>query len=146
MRAEPQPWSRTPSVWERAIEIVQRGVPDVPIGLCHRDYHPGNVLWSRGRVSGVVDWSHACHGAPAVDVAHCMSNISVLCGADVADEFARRYGPVPALAWFSTADMLSRGDSDVTVWRFHDAGRTDITVEHLVDAADEVLARAVAAC
>ena len=25
----------------------------------HGDFHPGNVLWQRGRVTGVVDWSAA---------------------------------------------------------------------------------------
>ncbi len=70
------------------IEIVQRGAPDVALGFCHRDYHPGNVLWSRRQVSGVVDWTHACHGAPAVDVAHCALNLAVLFGTDVAAEFA----------------------------------------------------------
>ena len=143
---QPPPWSRVPKVWERAIEIVQRGVPDVPVGLCHRDYHPGNVLWSRGRVSGVVDWTHACHGAPAAAVAHCKSNVGLLFGAEVAADFARRYGPVPELAWFEVAGLLSMGDSEPEVWRWHDAGRTDITEAVLVETFDTALSRAVAAC
>lgn len=27
--------------------------------FAHGDFHPGNVLWHRGRISGVVDWSAA---------------------------------------------------------------------------------------
>lgn len=140
----PPAWTRRPEIWARAIEIVQRGAPDVALGFCHRDYHPGNVLWSRRQVTGVVDWTHACHGAPAVDVAHCALNLAVLFDIDVADEFARRYGPVEAYAWFEAADAVSWGDSEPALWRWHDAGRTDITRAALIDAVDEFLARAVA--
>jgi len=47
-------------VWERAVEISRGPAPDLPAVLLHRDFHPGNVLWRYGRVSGVVDWLGAC--------------------------------------------------------------------------------------
>jgi len=44
--------------------------------LLHRDFHPGNVLWQRGRVSCVVDGQAA---SPAMaDVAHCRVNLLTL--------------------------------------------------------------------
>ena len=102
--------------------------PTSALGFCHRDYHPGNVLWSRGQVSGVVDWTHACHGAPAVDVAHCALNLARL----VRHRRRRRVraplrARARAFAWFAAADAVSWGDSEPALWRWHDAGRTDIT-------------------
>ena len=58
------PWSRRPDVW-RARVRDRRAAP-VPAHrrvLCHRDFHPGNVLWHHGRVSGVVDWTARVHRA-----------------------------------------------------------------------------------
>ena len=64
---------------------------DVPIrdferSFIHRDFHPGNVLWTGDRVSGVVDWCNASIGVPEVDLAHCRLNLT----RDLDDERAER--------------------------------------------------------
>lgn len=33
--------------------------------------HPGNVVWSRSRLTAVGDWEAACIGPLSIDVAHC---------------------------------------------------------------------------
>jgi Homing endonuclease associated repeat/Phosphotransferase enzyme family len=40
-----------------------------------RDFHPGNVLWRRATVSGVVDWQAASICPASVDVANCRGNL-----------------------------------------------------------------------
>jgi len=140
-RTEPPRWTTRPEVWRRAFEIVRRPVPAYTPVLCHRDFHPGNVLWRYGRMTGVVDWTHACRGPAAADVAHCRANLAILFGHDAADEFARRYGPVADLEWFDVVDVV--GWSTLDAWRWHDAGRTDITDDSLARTADEFLAAAV---
>jgi aminoglycoside phosphotransferase (APT) family kinase protein len=140
----PPAWSQRPDVWARAIAVAHRDVPPYTPVLCHRDFHPGNILWTRARVTGVVDWSHSCRGPAAVDVAHCRMNLALLFGQDAGDELARRYGPVDDLPWHDIADAVSTGDGDPPeVWRWHDAGRTDITSAHIIVARDEFLARAL---
>jgi aminoglycoside phosphotransferase (APT) family kinase protein len=140
-RDDPPPWSRRPDVWRRAFEIVRRPIPAYDRVLCHRDYHPGNVLWLHGQMTGVVDWTSTCLGPAAADVAHCRANLAILFGFDAAEEFARRYGPVADLAWFDIACVA--GWSALETWRWHDAGRTDITDEVEARAKDEFLAAAV---
>ena len=138
---DPPPWSKRPAVWLRAFDIARRPLPaDVSV-VCHRDFHPGNVLWRRGRVTGVVDWTQACVGPAAADVAHCRANLTLLFGLDVADDFARRYGPVDDLAWFDVVDVAGWGPLDA--WRWHDAGRTDITEEKMIRSFDAFVAAAV---
>lgn len=134
-------WSTRPDVWARAVAIARDGVPGHERVLCHRDFHPGNVLWHHGQLSGVVDWSHACIGPAAADVAHCRVNLTLLFGPNVADEFARRYGPVDDLAWFDIADVV--GFDRIDAWRWQDAGRPDITNESIGAAFDDFLAGAV---
>ena len=71
---EPPAWATRRRVWERAVEIFHGPVLETARCFVHRDFHPGNVLWRRGRVTGVVDWASACLGPPSVDVGHCRAN------------------------------------------------------------------------
>ena len=87
----PPAWARYPRVWERAAEISRGPAPDLPAVLLHRDFHPGNVLWRHGRVSGVVDWQGACAGPAAADVAHCRVNLLTI-GAEVSRALHRLVG------------------------------------------------------
>jgi aminoglycoside phosphotransferase (APT) family kinase protein len=140
----PPPWTSQHALWERAMQIAHAPLPACEPIFLHRDFHPGNVLWRRGRVSGLVDWTHACRGAAAADVAHCRMNLAVLFGVDVADVFAERYGPVDDLAVYDVAALVgAAADGPPEVWRWHDAGRTDITGAQLTGAHEELLARAV---
>jgi aminoglycoside phosphotransferase (APT) family kinase protein len=59
--------------------------------LVHGDYWPGNLLWRRGRLIGVVDWEQPRLGDPAKDVATCRGDLSVLFGLDTADAFTAHY-------------------------------------------------------
>jgi aminoglycoside phosphotransferase (APT) family kinase protein len=79
-------WARWPGVWERAFEIFHGPSPELERTFIHRDFHPGNVLWRRGSVTGVVDWQSACVGPPSIDVGHCRTNLFRY-GLEVADRF-----------------------------------------------------------
>jgi aminoglycoside phosphotransferase (APT) family kinase protein len=93
-------WARWPSVWERAMELLDNRVADGDEVFLHRDFHPGNVLWLRGRVTGVVDWQSASIGPASIDVGHCRSNL-LRYGRTAVDRFTkwweqsscRRYDP-----------------------------------------------------
>jgi aminoglycoside phosphotransferase (APT) family kinase protein len=141
---EPPPWTTRPGVWKDAITIANGPVPEHDRVLLHRDFHPGNVLWNRDRVSGVVDWTHACRGPAAADVAHCRLNLAILFGRAAVDDFTRHYGEVADLAWHDIVDAVSTaGEHEPDTWRWHDAGRADITAEGVVASRDEHLANAV---
>ncbi len=59
--------------------------PTGPDAFIHRDFHPANLLWVDGRLTGVVDWVNACVGPAGVDTAHCRVNLAILWGAEAAD-------------------------------------------------------------
>ncbi len=84
-------WASRPEVWLRAIEVVEG--PELPGDrmFIHRDYHPGNVLWQAGKVSGLVDWVNASVGSPWADVGHCRVNIASELGQDAAERFLDAY-------------------------------------------------------
>jgi aminoglycoside phosphotransferase (APT) family kinase protein len=84
-------WSTRQEAWQKAIEIVQGPAPSYRECFVHRDYHPSNVLWLDGRVSGVVDWVNGCRGPAGIDVAWCRHNLANLHGVAAADEFLAAY-------------------------------------------------------
>jgi aminoglycoside phosphotransferase (APT) family kinase protein len=80
----------------------------------HRDFHPGNVLWARGRVSGVVDWANACRGPAGCDVATCAGNLIDLGGPGVAARFVAAYEAVTGQhhdPYWEIASVLEHGPS-----------------------------------
>jgi hypothetical protein len=93
-RVIPPAWVRDPSGWVRSMQAIVDDVlpsawPQQPI---HRDSNPGNLLWHRGRVTGVVDWVHLCRGPVEDDVARCRVNVWLLAGRRAADRFLAATG------------------------------------------------------
>jgi len=84
-------WTQRPSVWQRAIELATATPPGDACTFIHRDYHPGNLLWSGGAVSAVVDWVNASIGSSQADVGHCRMSLVGRFGMDAADAFRDAY-------------------------------------------------------
>jgi aminoglycoside phosphotransferase (APT) family kinase protein len=49
--------------------LLDRAVQATPLVFAHRDLGPEHVLVADGSVSGVIDWTDACLGDPAIDLA-----------------------------------------------------------------------------
>ena len=73
---QPPRWVKTPAVWERAVEIFHGSIPDTGVVFAHRDFHPGNVLWHRSGITGIVDWQAACMAPASIDISHCRLNFA----------------------------------------------------------------------
>jgi aminoglycoside phosphotransferase (APT) family kinase protein len=86
-RLVPPGWSARPELWARAFEVAAGPPPAGPPRFIHRDYHPGNTLWERGRLTGVVDWIGGSWGPPSVDLGHMRVNLASDLGLEVADRF-----------------------------------------------------------
>ena len=90
----PPDWSAHPHLWQQALDLIAAGHPgaNTETGFVHGDFQHFNLLWSRGRLTGIVDWSSFKARPPSRDLGHCRLNLAILYGADVADDFLRRYG------------------------------------------------------
>jgi aminoglycoside phosphotransferase (APT) family kinase protein len=118
--------------------------------LIHWDFWPGNTLWVRGRLTGIVDWSTGQIGQPEYDVGYCRLDISLSVGAKAADEFMDAYrrasGRSMENQWFWDLQAASRALPDPSAWipAWRDLGREDLTPGLLRDrlrAFIEVAAR-----
>ena len=103
---DPPPWARHRAAWERAVEIAAGFSPELPLVFVHRDFHPGNVLWWRGVVSGVVDWQAASIGPSVVDVGHCRTNLLTI-GRRAADRFTSLWEQASATDYHPWADIVA---------------------------------------
>jgi aminoglycoside phosphotransferase (APT) family kinase protein len=105
---QPPPWARRPRLWTRAVQWFHRPTPDHagPAVFTHRDFHPGNLLWRRGRVSGVVDWAAASIGPACVDVGHCRGNLFPY-GLEVADRFTAIWERLTGATYHPWADVVT---------------------------------------
>ena len=84
--------------------------PPSPPAICHFDLHPGNVLMSGGRVTGVLDWEFAALAEPAADVASTRLKVGTLFDL-AAPALARRFKParlvsplIPLARWWFLRD------------------------------------------
>ena len=101
----------------------------------HRDFHPGNVLWTGDAVTGIVDWSSASLGSPEADVGHCRINLARHLGYDAAEQFTAIY-----------RERSGRGEYH-PYWDLVDAvGMLDLVGPEFgwLPALDDFVARAVA--
>jgi aminoglycoside phosphotransferase (APT) family kinase protein len=105
----PPAWSDLPGLWAQVIAVAAGPAPAGASCLVHRDYHPGNTLWSRGRLVGVVDWNFASLGSPSVDLGHMRVNLATDLGGEWADEFLAAYHALTGVGhhpWWDLAAMV----------------------------------------
>ena len=136
-------WTRESEAWAAVIALAQGPRPRVRRRFIHRDYHPMNVVWSRGRLSGVVDWTNASFGPPGNDVAWCRQNLVSSHGLKCRRAVSRQLyesvagvGQHPVWDALGVIEMLPGGDLHVT--QLHDVGLTSLTLRTLRERASIV--------
>jgi aminoglycoside phosphotransferase (APT) family kinase protein len=119
-------WSARPEAWTRLVEWAAAPEPPASESFLHRDFHPGNLLWQDGRLSGIVDWAEACRGPKAVDLAHTRCNLALVDGAEAAEQFLLEYVRVnPSYRhdpWWDAAELLTWVDDFSGVLAFNAFG------------------------
>ncbi|MFC7622093.1 phosphotransferase family protein [Microlunatus sp. GCM10028923] len=77
----------------RALEALRQHRPDPTAGttLMHGDYHPGNLLWRDGMLTGVIDWNGARLGSRWFDLAYCRADVAALFGLPAARRLTSHY-------------------------------------------------------
>ncbi|MFJ8469164.1 alpha/beta fold hydrolase [Streptomyces swartbergensis] len=127
-------------MWERAVDVIRRDPPPYEGCFLHRDFHPGNVLFTGSgsglRISGVVDWVETSWGPADLDVAHCSTALALLYGPEYGLGFPERYeahgghrladGP-DHLYWRLLDALAYAPDAAKLAGPWRELGRTDLT-------------------
>ncbi len=101
-----EPWlaeePRTPdeSLAEGRIRAVLKSAwpfthPNEPT-LLHGDYWPGNILWSKSQLVGIIDWEDAALGDPLSDLANSRLEVLWTCGVEAMERFTEHYRSLTA--------------------------------------------------
>ncbi|MFI6013866.1 alpha/beta fold hydrolase [Streptomyces sp. NPDC051243] len=137
---------RTPGgpLWDRAVEVIRREPPAYEGCFLHRDFHPGNVLFSgageESRISGVVDWVETSWGPADLDVAHCSTALALLHGPEHGFGFRARYeahggrqlaDSADHLYWRLLDALAYSPDAAKLAGPWRELGRTELTPEVL---------------
>ncbi|MCX5232487.1 phosphotransferase [Streptomyces sp. NPDC006553] len=105
-----------PELWERAVDVIRRMPPAYEGRFLHRDFHPGNVLFTDAdgdlQIGGVVDWVETSWGPADLDVAHCSTALALLHGVPQGMRFADRY--------VAAGGVLTEDGADHLYWRLLD--------------------------
>ncbi|MBT2488223.1 phosphotransferase [Streptomyces sp. ISL-96] len=133
-----------PELWQRAVDVIRREPPAYQGCFLHRDFHPGNVLFTGTgddlQISGVVDWVETSWGPADLDVAHCSTALALLHGAPAGMRFADRYVAAGgSLAEDGTAHLYWRlldalgfaPDAEKVAVPWRELGRVDLTASVL---------------
>ncbi|WP_039932333.1 alpha/beta fold hydrolase [Streptomyces viridochromogenes] len=132
------------AMWERAVDVIRRDPPPYEGCFLHRDFHPGNVLFTGAgeglRISGVVDWVETSWGPADLDVSHCSTGLALLHGPEYGLRFRERYAahggsPLAAgpdhLYWRLLDALAYVPDAAKLAGPWRELGRTDLTPEVL---------------
>ncbi|MDT7844834.1 alpha/beta fold hydrolase [Streptomyces justiciae] len=128
------------AMWERAVDVIRREPPAYEGVFLHRDFHPGNVLFAEGRISGVVDWVETSWGPADLDVAHCSTALALLHGPEHGLAFRERYEArggrqladgADHLYWRLLDALAYAPDAAKLAGPWRELGRSDLTPEVL---------------
>ncbi|MBA2811804.1 alpha/beta fold hydrolase [Streptomyces sp. KM273126] len=130
--------------WDRAVDVIRRAAPAYEGCFLHRDFHPGNVLFTGAgetlRITGVVDWVETSWGPADLDVAHCSTTLALLHGPEHGLGFRARYearggrrlAEVRDHLYWRLLDALGYApDATKLAGPWRELGRTDLTPQVL---------------
>jgi aminoglycoside phosphotransferase (APT) family kinase protein len=143
-RLSPPPDAPRPEIWSEAIQLVANDRAPTRTCFIHRDYQHFNLLWSRERLTGVVDWAEASIGPPDVDVGHCRLNLAVLFSPDIADRFQQMYEAEAGRKvdpWWDVYSLLSFGPGWKSFLPCQIDGRAPLDVDGMTSRVEEVIGR-----
>jgi aminoglycoside phosphotransferase (APT) family kinase protein len=142
VNVDPVLWSHVRRLWP----LVERRPPT----LIHDDYHPGNVLWDRGRISAIVDWTVPGIGAAAADACYLRLDVSLVRGLDAGDAVLAAYEAVIGERvpdrpfWDLLSATRAVGIADAWYESWVDFGVPGLTLPLVQERLDAFVARALA--
>lgn len=115
--------------------------------LLHADFHAGNTLWRRGRLSGVVDWETVEAGPRGRDLGYARLDCTLTGGPAMAAALTEGYGGETRQLWFwellAALEAAAFHREWLPAWRT--LGLTDLSLRMVRARLDAFVVRALAA-
>jgi aminoglycoside phosphotransferase (APT) family kinase protein len=106
--------AQKPAIWKAAFDALESPPPEDDAVFLHCDYLPVNLLWSRGKITGLTDWNSIHRGSRAIDVGQCRRYLASLYSPEWAEELRSRYESIagaPLHPWWDLYSLLHHDDN-----------------------------------
>ena len=139
--------AQKPAVWKTAFGVMASPPPpkDTAVFL-HGDFLPVNILWSRGRISGLTDWNGIHRGARAIDIGHCRRYLASLYSPEWSEQLRSLYESIAGVAldpWWDLYALLHHGDDQPKWIRSQVAGRRPVDVTGMTSRVEVAIETAL---
>ncbi|WBQ07926.1 phosphotransferase family protein [Kribbella sp. CA-293567] len=121
--------AQKPAVWKTAFGAMSGPPPADTAVFLHCDLLPVNLLWSRGRITGLTDWNSIHRGSRAIDIGHCRRYLAALYSPEWAEQLRSLYESTAGVAldpWWDLYALLHYDDNAPKWIRDQVAGRRPV--------------------
>lgn len=121
--------AQQPAVWQEAFGVMATPPPSAEAAFLHGDFLPVNLLWSRGRITGLTDWNSVHRGSRAVDIGHCRRYLAALYAPEWAEQLRVLYESIAGVTldpWWDLFALLHYDDQQAKWIRRQVAGRRPV--------------------
>lgn len=121
--------ARKPAVWKAAFGVMAADPPKDPGVFLHGDFLPINLLWSRGKITGLTDWNGIHRGSRAIDVGQCRRYLAALYTPEWSEQLRSLYQSIAGVSldpWWDLYALLHHNDNQPKWMRDQVAGRRTV--------------------
>lgn len=134
--------AQKPAVWQEAFKVMESAPPEDAAVFLHCDYLPVNLLWSRGKITGLTDWNGIHRGSRAIDVGQCRRYLAALYSPGWAEELRSLYESIAGVRlhpWWDLYTLLHHNDDAPESIRRQVAGRRPVDVSGMTARVEIVV-------
>lgn len=135
-----------PALWKEAFDVMAAAPPTDTAVFLHGDLLPVNMLWSRGRITGLIDWNGIHRGARAIDVGHCRRYLAALYSPEWSEQLRSLYESIAGVTldpWWDLYALLHYDDSGPKWIRSQVAGRRPVDIPGMTSRVEAALETAL---
>lgn len=134
--------ARRPDVWMAAFDSMTEPPPRDSSAFLHGDLLPVNLLWSQGRITGLVDWNGVHRGSPAIDIGHCRRYLAALHSTEWAEQLRSSYESLVGAVldpWWDLYALLHYDDNQAKWMRRQVAGRCAVDIQGMTGRVESLI-------
>ncbi|WP_030160575.1 phosphotransferase family protein [Glycomyces sp. NRRL B-16210] len=138
--------AQNPAVWRAAFEVMAAPPPDDGAVFLHGDFLPVNMLWSRGRITGLLDWNAVHRGSRAIDVGHCRRYLAALYSPEWSEQLRTRYESIAGARldpWWDLYALLHHDESQPKWISRQVAGRRPVDMADMTSRVEVAVEKAL---
>jgi aminoglycoside phosphotransferase (APT) family kinase protein len=138
--------AQKPAVWKAAFGVMAAAPPKDTVVFLHRDFLPVNMLWSRGRITGLTDWNGIYRGSRAIDVGECRFYLAGLYSPEWSEQLRSLYESTVGVAldpWWDLYALLHYDDGSPKAIRSQVAGRRPVDIAGMTSRVEVVVETAL---